>query len=486
MITFTPHFQRYEDRYGLYFELVTPDSPSYQQSLLDAKEEGRAEAASVSFVIVANDQYELAANRQTVNSTVGIHNGKPYRDARAGGWFSYEMEVVPGEANYLYSTYFSGDAGRSFDIYIDDQKLLTEIIENRNPGDFYYQTRQITQELVDNSRTKRVTETDGQGNSVEKDIHYVTVKFASNGGFVGGLFDTFRILKDYKTNPNLKSLAFDQGSLSQAFDPEVTEYTLMVPYEASSVKMTTAPMDEYGLIYVDGVLINDKEPREIMMVGDRKEVILTAKAEDHKTSKTYKIHIVKGGDRTATTSLLGPSIVGEAELFSFVYRLTGAQNVLAQDVTISYDKDRFNYTGAESLVSGMQIIGSKHDKDTGSVRLILASLGTDHMINGDVNMLKLNFISNSLAGTGSISITSIELSDHLGIESLASLSARSVTLQAGILNTEPGYDIGDLAIIAYHYGKTAASNDWNSAKRADLNGDGKIDVIDMVYVASKM
>lgn len=485
-LTFTPHFQRYEDRYGIYFELVTPDSPSYQQSLLNAKEAGRAEAASVSFVVVANDQYELAANRQTVNSTVGIHNGKPYRDARAGGWFSYDMEVLPGKANYLYTTYFSGDVGRSFDIIIDDKKLLTERIENRNPGDFYNQTRQITQEWIDNSRTKIVTETDEQGNPVEREIHYVTVKFASNGGFAGGLFDTLRIIQDYKTNSNLKSLAFDHGTLSQAFDPEVTEYTLTVPQEITSVQMTAAPADEYGLVYVDGILINDKEPRTITMTGDSKEVVLTAKAEDHATSKTYKLRIEKGEEMNAATSLNGPSIVGTAENFSFVYHLSGSENVMAQDVTIRYDKDRFEYKGAESLVTGLQIVGAEHDVDEGKVRLIVASLGMNHRINGDADVLKLNFTSKALTGTGSIAITNIELSDQLGAELLASLSARDVMVQTGILNTKPGYDVGDMAIVALHYGKTTASADWEAAKKSDLNGDGKVDITDLVYTARKI
>lgn len=293
VLTFTPHFQRYEDRYGIYFELVTPDSPSYQQSLLKAKEAGRAEAATVSFVIVANDQYELAANRQTVNSTVGTHNGKPYRDARANGWFSYDMEVAPGAANYLFTTYFSGDVGRSFDIYIDDNKLINEQIVNRNPGDFYNQTRKIPDEWVKASRTKTITEADETGNLVEKEIHYVTVKFASTGGFVGGLFDIFRVITDYNSNPDLKSLSFDQGTLSRSFDPAVTEYTLTVPSTATTVHFSASPAEEYGLVYAGDVLIDDKLERAVALHGDATELVLTAKAEDHATAKKYTIHIVR-------------------------------------------------------------------------------------------------------------------------------------------------------------------------------------------------
>ena len=295
-LTFTPHFERYKDRYGIYFNLITVDSEDYQQLILNAKEAGRAEAATISSVIVANDQYELAANIQSKNSTVGTYNGKSYRDARAGGWFSYDMEVTPGKANYLFTTYYSGDEGRTFDIFVDDEKLVTETIRNENPGGFYNQTHKITQDLIDNSRTKIVQEMDEKGNLVEREVHYVTVKFASTGGFVGGIFDIFRVITDYKTNPNLSSLAFDVGSLSQPFDPEVTEYTLTVPATTDFVNMSAAPADEYGLVYVGDILINDKVERTISLSENTTDIVITAKAEDHKTSKQYTIHIVKSED----------------------------------------------------------------------------------------------------------------------------------------------------------------------------------------------
>nr|WP_303046850.1 DUF6805 domain-containing protein [Bacillus sp. MRMR6] len=293
ILTFTPHFERYEDRYGIYFELVTADSESYQRSILQAKEKGRAETATVSSVIVANDQYELAANRQTVNSTVGVFNGSSYRDVRAGGYFSYDLEVKPGAANYLYATYYSGDVGRTFDIYVDDQKLVTEVIQNKNPGDFNTQTHKITQDLVENSRTKTVTETDNDGNTVQREVKYVTVKFASTGGFVGGIFDIFRIITDYKTNPNLDSLSFNKGDLSESFDLEVTEYTLTVPTSTESVDMSVSLQDQYGLVYIGDTLINDSAERKIALTTDTTKVVLTTKAEDHKTSKQYTITIVK-------------------------------------------------------------------------------------------------------------------------------------------------------------------------------------------------
>jgi len=43
-----------------------------------------------------------------------------------------------------------------------------------------------------------------------------------------------------------------------------------------------------------------------------------------------------------------------------------------------------------------------------------------------------------------------------------------------------------LAIAASHYGKDQNSVDWQTAKRADLNNDGKIDIMDLAAIAQKI
>ncbi|WP_445323829.1 dockerin type I domain-containing protein [Paenibacillus sp. FSL R5-0407] len=54
------------------------------------------------------------------------------------------------------------------------------------------------------------------------------------------------------------------------------------------------------------------------------------------------------------------------------------------------------------------------------------------------------------------------------------------------LNKDGVINVGDLAIVAYHYGKNSNSPDWAKAKIADLNGDQKIDITDLAYVATKI
>ncbi|WP_419822934.1 dockerin type I domain-containing protein [Anoxybacterium hadale] len=54
------------------------------------------------------------------------------------------------------------------------------------------------------------------------------------------------------------------------------------------------------------------------------------------------------------------------------------------------------------------------------------------------------------------------------------------------LNDDEKIDVVDLAIVAYYYGKTSDSPDWDRAKAADVNRDGKIDISDLAYVALRI
>lgn len=54
------------------------------------------------------------------------------------------------------------------------------------------------------------------------------------------------------------------------------------------------------------------------------------------------------------------------------------------------------------------------------------------------------------------------------------------------LNMDGSINVGDIAIVAYYYGKDSTSADWATYKIADMNGDNKIDVVDLAFVATKI
>jgi len=58
--------------------------------------------------------------------------------------------------------------------------------------------------------------------------------------------------------------------------------------------------------------------------------------------------------------------------------------------------------------------------------------------------------------------------------------------QPGDMNGDDRYSVGDLAIVASYYGKTAADPNWHLYKKADLNQDGVIDIVDLAMLARQI
>jgi hypothetical protein len=80
---------------------------------------------------------ERAHSQQGETTYSGTAFGRRWRDARGGGWFSYDMKAPPGEAVCLIVTYWGGDSGnRTFDILVDGEKIATQKLTARRPGKF--------------------------------------------------------------------------------------------------------------------------------------------------------------------------------------------------------------------------------------------------------------------------------------------------------------------------------------------------------------
>lgn len=56
---------------------------------------------------------------------------------------------------------------------------------------------------------------------------------------------------------------------------------------------------------------------------------------------------------------------------------------------------------------------------------------------------------------------------------------KAAVIKSADINSDGSIDVGDLAIVAYYYGKDSSAADWATAKIADMNGDNSIDIIDL-------
>lgn len=281
-LVYSPHYMRYKERYGIYMYMEEPDSQASQDRILANKQVIRDQEMSIDYLdsFDANNS-EAAKNQQGENTQVGSHLGKTYRDGKTNGWFSYDMKIDQNaEHNYLNCVFFSGDRGRKFDIMVDGTVLdgPYDYSDAPSANEFYTHTVEIPKEIIDNAKNGKVT-----------------VRFQSRpeyNSFVGGLFGIRTSTSaEYDTDASLEALSFDTGKLTEGFAPEKTEYVLEVPMDTESVNMLATPKMESGLVYVGGILIDDKHPRKIGLTGDETVVSITTKAQDHVTAKDYQVTI---------------------------------------------------------------------------------------------------------------------------------------------------------------------------------------------------
>ncbi len=93
-------------------------------------------------------------------------------------------------------------------------------------------------------------------------------------------------------NADLKYLRPSAGTLTPAFSPNVTAYTITVPYTVTSVLLTTDSVDQNASVEVNG--------SSSMKVGKNvRSVTVTA---PNGTTKTYTITITRSEDQSTTTS----------------------------------------------------------------------------------------------------------------------------------------------------------------------------------------
>lgn len=124
-----PFYQVHDARYMMYWLALTNDQyKTYLDSLATIEKEKLAiEKRTIDFVAPGEQQPEADHGIQKSNSNTGNHLDEFWRDARNNGYFSYNMATNKETGLSLIVRYWGAEWGnRKFDIYIDDEKLVTE------------------------------------------------------------------------------------------------------------------------------------------------------------------------------------------------------------------------------------------------------------------------------------------------------------------------------------------------------------------------
>jgi DUF1680 family protein len=128
-LTLEPFSQIHDARYMIYWlALTNAGYKAYLDSLANIEKEKLAlEKRTIDFVATGEQQPETDHAMQKENSGTGNNLNEFWRDARGGGYFSYDMATNSETNLSLFVRYWGAEWGsRKFDIYIDDEKLVTE------------------------------------------------------------------------------------------------------------------------------------------------------------------------------------------------------------------------------------------------------------------------------------------------------------------------------------------------------------------------
>lgn len=154
-LVFTPHYRQYKERYGIYWNLVKPNSPELQKHLLQTMEKEKLERDTVDSIPIGNDQYELEHNIRGELTEVDVYNDYRFRLVQKDGWLSYEVKVAPEKKNVLILKYHSRLFGEGIKIYADNVLLAEEVIKPIEPFGLFAKSYPIPLDLT--SGKKKIT-----------------------------------------------------------------------------------------------------------------------------------------------------------------------------------------------------------------------------------------------------------------------------------------------------------------------------------------
>jgi uncharacterized protein len=179
-VALMPFYQVHNQYYNVYWDLFSKEE--WVKNRAKYKEENDRLAKlgeiTVDHVRVGEQQPEIDHNFEGFKTKTGDFEGRKWRDAKNGGWFSYQMKVEPDNKNILLINFWdNNEHSRKFDLLINNVEIKSyKEIKNKsiNSTGIYFQ---IPEELIQAKKS-------------------VSIKIHSNP-YSGKVFD-LRILKqDY-------------------------------------------------------------------------------------------------------------------------------------------------------------------------------------------------------------------------------------------------------------------------------------------------
>jgi DUF1680 family protein len=150
-VTLIPYYALHHQRYSVYWDLFTEAQWQRREAEYRAEQERlrELERRTVDQLAIGEMQPERDHNLQGEKTGAGDFQGRKWRHAIDGGWFSFEMKVLPDQPMDLVLTYWGSDVGgREFDILVDGEKIATQVLNNNLPDRFFDVTHPLPESLT--------------------------------------------------------------------------------------------------------------------------------------------------------------------------------------------------------------------------------------------------------------------------------------------------------------------------------------------------
>ncbi|HTH57773.1 MAG TPA: beta-L-arabinofuranosidase domain-containing protein [Cyclobacteriaceae bacterium] len=139
-VKLAPFYTTYNQYYNVYWDFFTnADWAARQREYEAEKKRLRAiELRTIDICRIGEMQPERDHNlKASDKSYVSDALGRMGREARSGGFFSFEMKVDPALDNNLLCSYIGDDKNRGFDFLVDGKQIATQELKGGTTGRFF-------------------------------------------------------------------------------------------------------------------------------------------------------------------------------------------------------------------------------------------------------------------------------------------------------------------------------------------------------------
>lgn len=150
-VTLRPFNEIFYDYYNVYWDVLTPAQYETRRAAMAAESARRAEldARTVDEYRPGEQQSEIDHGQNGEQTATGDWQGRKFRYARPGGWFSFNVKVMPDRPVELLCAFWGDERGkRTFDILVEGRVVSTQTLNRDRPGEFFELSYAVPFELT--------------------------------------------------------------------------------------------------------------------------------------------------------------------------------------------------------------------------------------------------------------------------------------------------------------------------------------------------